>query len=697
MAELKPEPAHSSLWSNYGGGPVSLSTRFPNTMESNLSHPSTTSSQHPGRPRSSHPTIDHPYPYPRYPQEESDAFDRYPQPSLTQHHSFPNLKRPHQPGEHPPYQEIVQDLRDDGSKLTVNHDHKLLSFRRVQDKHTIVDQHGRMQQLELSAQLHGMFFLSEMPSSTTDGAMLQPELTCYRRNLFQISGSLITPRGQLSVILPETGETVPVNSTEVTISAIESVDGHPVRLIVIPWKTPPPNSPELPQTPDQEPPSLPLIPFPDDGQEADGEYAVYPIGWRRLQFRIATANNGRRKELQQHFVLHLKVVGTLANGSKVVLTESTTAPIVVRGRSPRNFQARKEIPLLGSSAGSRGQALVETGLGIVAGPLSVKPQDPKLRGLNLELPRTAFTFNASKLPGSPMTMRSNSYPSWNPPSQLPLSGMPSSATASYPPASIPADSYQKMPLSGTSSFTQEPQEMPMQTSMPSMQLSLTASEQQQQQQQQQPPQPPPSIRTQYAYVQGTSAPPQLSVTTTSMGGSSDHGGLSVPRYVDSNPRPAKSPRHGSHQSVPSSSSISNSNDASEYRYGPPAYVPVNSSSNELSSASSYGADSAGGAGGGGGPASGGAPPSAGGHAQHQHQPQPQSQPQQPPPRDYYPPTTSWTTTAGEPSSATVHSYHGSAGAGSDSSRPYAYPGKSDHPAPTGSYASTLNHYSWSPS
>jgi len=298
MADLKPEPAHSSIWSNYGGGPVSLSTpRYPSSMDSAAT--SSASSQHPGRPRSSQHTIDHPYPYSRYPQEEPDAFDRYPQSSLTQHHSFPNLKRPHhggesQPGQHhqqppphPPYQEIVQDLRDDGSKLTVNHDHKLLSFRRVQDKHTIVDQHGRMQQLELSAQLHGMFFLSEMPTNTNDGTMLQPELTCYRRNLFQISGSLITPRGQLSVVLAETGETVPVNNTEVTISAIESVDGHPVRLIVIPWKTPPPNSPELPQTPDQEPPSLPLIPFPDDGQEPDGEYAVYPIGWRRLQFRMS--------------------------------------------------------------------------------------------------------------------------------------------------------------------------------------------------------------------------------------------------------------------------------------------------------------------------------------------------------------------------------------------------------------------------
>ena len=98
-------------------------------------------------------------------------------------------------------------------------------------------------------------------------------------------------------------------------------------------------------------------------------------------------------------------MATLANGSKAVLTESTTAPIVVRGRSPRNFQARKEIPLLGSSAGSRGQALVETGLGIVAGPLTIKPGDAKARVLNVEMPRGAFTFNAAKLSGNPMTMR----------------------------------------------------------------------------------------------------------------------------------------------------------------------------------------------------------------------------------------------------------------------------------------------------
>jgi hypothetical protein len=280
MTELRGEPAHSSLWSSYGSSTHRLNTSMDAGFPS-----SSAASSHSGRPRSDHSSVDHPYPYSRYSQDEPDTYARQPHATLASQHSYSSLKRPFSQTEGPGYQEIVQDLREDGSRLTMNHDHKLLAFRRSQDKLTVLDQHGRVQSLELSAQLHGMFFLSEMPSNASDGTALQPELTCYRRNLFQISGSLITPRGQLSVVT-ESGESVPVNSMEVTISAIESVDGNPVRLIVIPWKTPPPNSPEINQSPDQEPPSLPLIPLQDDGAEPEGEYAVYPIGWRRLQFRM---------------------------------------------------------------------------------------------------------------------------------------------------------------------------------------------------------------------------------------------------------------------------------------------------------------------------------------------------------------------------------------------------------------------------
>lgn len=270
MTELRGEPAHSSLWSTYGN-----SSQIPSrlgSMDSSIHGHSTAHLS--ARPRGD---LDQPYSYSRYSQDETGSFER--------HNSYSSLKRSFSQSEQPGYQELVHDLRDDGSRLTVNQDHKLLSFRRSQDKSTVVDQQGRVQQLELSAQLHGMFFLSEMPASTSDGSALQPELTCYRRNLFQISGSLVMPRGQLSVV-NEANETLPVNNMEVAVSAIESVDGNPVRLIVIPWKTPPPNSPEISQGPDQEPAPLPLIPFQEDGVEAEGEFAVYPIGWRRLQFRM---------------------------------------------------------------------------------------------------------------------------------------------------------------------------------------------------------------------------------------------------------------------------------------------------------------------------------------------------------------------------------------------------------------------------
>ncbi|KAI9881066.1 MAG: hypothetical protein M1823_006684, partial [Watsoniomyces obsoletus] len=85
------------------------------------------------------------------------------------------------------------------------------------------------------------------------------------------------------------------------------------------------------------------------GQDLDTDYTTFPIQWKRLQFRIATANNGRRKELQQHFTLHLKIMASLSTGGKISIAESQSGAIIVRGRSPRNFAARKDLPLSSSS------------------------------------------------------------------------------------------------------------------------------------------------------------------------------------------------------------------------------------------------------------------------------------------------------------------------------------------------------------
>src|ERR1700710_2785029 len=130
-----------------------------------------------------------------------------------------------------------------------------------------------------------------MTTPSGEGLLVQPELTCYRRNLFQISGTVTTPRGPLSVIT-ERGERAPIMSMEVTISASESVDGHAVKLIVIPWKTPPPNSPEVGPGQEHEPSPIPILPYDESQTDINSDVVVHPIAYRRLQFRIPTANNG---------------------------------------------------------------------------------------------------------------------------------------------------------------------------------------------------------------------------------------------------------------------------------------------------------------------------------------------------------------------------------------------------------------------
>ena len=395
MANPKPEDTDNSIWQGY-----SLQNPAPNPsnlppFDSNYQTPGSSIPYH-GRPhKGGYRSLDIPSLQTRSPPRADNGVLTASPTTLNTHHSFPSLKRSFQGTEEMAYMENAHDFREDlpeAPKATINQDHRLLSFGRLPDKHTIVDSQGRVKQMELAAQIHGMFFLSELATPSGESLMLQPELTCYRRNLFQISGSVTAPRGPLAMI-SERGERLPIVSMDVCISATESVDGHVVKLIVIPWKTPPPNSPEIAPGQEQEPSPIPVVPF-DEGPSTNTEVMVCPIAYRRLQFRIATANNGRRRELQQHFTLHLNVVGTLANGAKVNVCETSTAPIVVRGRSPRNFQARKEIPLVGSSS-SRGNPpephVSTTNMGT---PLSPEGKGRMAKPQGIELPRSTFTFES---------------------------------------------------------------------------------------------------------------------------------------------------------------------------------------------------------------------------------------------------------------------------------------------------------------
>ncbi|KAK3712924.1 hypothetical protein LTR37_008809 [Vermiconidia calcicola] len=231
---------------------------------------------------------------------------------------------------------------------SIDRDNKLLSFSPPAFCYTLLDYTYRRTTLSLAAQLHGMFFLAESPWASAGDAQAPPsELTCYRRNLFQITGEITLPR-TLRYIMTEQGEQIPIVGQELVMSATESTEGNNVKIISVPWKTPAnPSAPTTEDKAEREPPSIPLDLM--NVQEVDSEFATFPFQWKRLQFRIATANNGRRKELQQHFVVRLKVLATLATGGKIPICEVGSAAIIVRGRSPRNFQSRKDLPLNGSS------------------------------------------------------------------------------------------------------------------------------------------------------------------------------------------------------------------------------------------------------------------------------------------------------------------------------------------------------------
>ncbi|EEH38913.2 hypothetical protein PAAG_01375 [Paracoccidioides lutzii Pb01] len=216
----------------------------------------------------------------------------------------------------PPYETLPSDQQPQ-QDASINHNHKLLSFSIPMYNFTLLDYSLRRISISMAAQLHGMFFLAESPWTASpitkpNGPPPMAELTCYRRNLFQVTGSVTLPRS-MRYIMTDQGDRIPILAQELTVSATESVEG----------------------------------------QDIDSEYATFSIAWKRLQFRIATANNGRRKELQQHFVVRLKIVATLSTGAKIPICEAHSGPVIVRGRSPRNFQSRKDLPLSGSAASSR--------------------------------------------------------------------------------------------------------------------------------------------------------------------------------------------------------------------------------------------------------------------------------------------------------------------------------------------------------
>ncbi|KAI0477828.1 hypothetical protein GGR56DRAFT_638957 [Xylariaceae sp. FL0804] len=250
-----------------------------------------------------------------------------------------NYHRPYEAAPNP------EDLHD-GASSPQQPDDKLLGFSAASIKATpLNDSLGAYSELNMSAELYGMFFVAEdVFGGETAGRPL--ELTCYRRNLWQCSGQIIMPR-HCSQVMNEQGRAVPITEFYASISAIESIEGKTTEIISIPWKN---SNPALGEGQETRvagaPPKIPLDL--SGGQEIDGHRVSLPVAWKRLQFKSATANNGRRKGLQQHYVVQISLLGKMKVGGELMkIADVQSGPVIVRGRSPRNFDSKKDVPLTG--------------------------------------------------------------------------------------------------------------------------------------------------------------------------------------------------------------------------------------------------------------------------------------------------------------------------------------------------------------
>lgn len=236
-------------------------------------------------------------------------------------------------------EDTKESIQNDSNSSGASPDNKLLGFGNPIMKAPILDGSGQTWP-SMSAELYGMFFVAEDVFGDNIAPGRPTELTCYRRNLFQISGTFVMSRGVKSMI-NEQGQQIPLYNLSATLTAMESIEGKATEIISVPWKTSTGVSSEdkAGSAPLQIPLDLSMNP------ELDASIVSIPLAWKRLQFKHATANNGRRKGLQQHYIVQVSLVATLATGETVKLAEIQSGAIIVRGRSPRNFDSRKDVPV----------------------------------------------------------------------------------------------------------------------------------------------------------------------------------------------------------------------------------------------------------------------------------------------------------------------------------------------------------------
>ncbi|KAA8907624.1 hypothetical protein TRICI_004915 [Trichomonascus ciferrii] len=276
-----------------------------------------------------------------------------PFPSSVPDNSAPSRQSP--PPASTPAHRKSSPYTDDVKQFLENN--RFLQFLPTKSEVQLFDHRGVETSLDISGSLYGNFFLSQPtsstpsppPSSSTTATSPPPDvkknlekydLTFYRRNLFQVIVSVSNAQHATYAANPDNPMAKSrILSLSLAVGVTGSDDKKPKQLLYCPPKTNAviPGADTPGGKPVEQEPAIKLINPKNSGYDE-------VVDWKRLQFRTATAHNGRKK-LQNYFSVTVSLYAELENAQRVCVASVASRPIVVRGRNPRFYQNRDNIVL----------------------------------------------------------------------------------------------------------------------------------------------------------------------------------------------------------------------------------------------------------------------------------------------------------------------------------------------------------------
>ncbi|KAG2222474.1 hypothetical protein INT45_013387 [Circinella minor] len=184
------------------------------------------------------------------------------------------------------------------------------------DRNTVLEVH-------IQARIDRGFFLADN------------DWTCYRRNYFQLSGAfnlqgigVIYDGQELPCLVQHEGQLYPISNFLIGVTARIANSEKVIPLIQ--------HTPKRDKGPQSTPDPKPIRP--------GGNIAMSTVGatqsvvtFERVQFKSATANNGKRRAAQQYYLVVVDLYAQIPSGESVLVGTVESSPLVVRGRSPGHY------------------------------------------------------------------------------------------------------------------------------------------------------------------------------------------------------------------------------------------------------------------------------------------------------------------------------------------------------------------------